>query len=137
MLVITAENGATWLVPASHTRPAAMTPQAAWTLEQTLEPYHEAVHAAAPAGCVCVFDCRLWHALAPNHTDETRTMVNVRYAPKYIPLEMLMGDTQGQPPWPPMPQHVYDALPATLHPLYDHAPLPPPPTSTERWDLGQ
>ena len=30
--------------------------------------------------------------------------------------------SQGQPPWPPMPQHVYDSLPRGLKPLYEHAP---------------
>jgi hypothetical protein len=132
----TAANGATWLVPNSHAWPAAVAPQQAWTNDEQLLPHPDAVHAAAPAGCVCVFDCRLWHALAPNHTDQTRTMVNVRYAPKYIPLEMLIGDYQGQPPWPPMPQHVYDSLPRGLKPLYEHAPKPPPAKSTAKWDLG-
>ena len=38
---------------------------------------------------------------------------------------------QGQPPWPPMPRAVYDALPSGVQPLYDHAPLPPPAPSAE------
>lgn len=48
----TPENGATWLVPASHRRPGSETPNAAWSAEATLKPYHEAIHAAAPAGSV-------------------------------------------------------------------------------------
>lgn len=132
----TPANGATWLIPRSHMQPAHDAPQAAWTHDEQLQPRLGAVHAAAPAGCVCIFDCRIHHALAPNHTDETRTMVNVRYAPKYIPLELLIGEDQGQPPWPPMPRHVFDSLPRNLQPLYEHAPEPPPAKSTEKWDLG-
>ena len=62
-------------------------------------------------------------------------MVNVRYAPKHLPLEKLVSDNQGQPPWPQMPRAVFDSLPAELQPLYEHAPLPPPEPSTEVWDL--
>ena len=76
------------------------------------------------------------HCLAPNRTDEPRTMVNVRYAPKWVPVDRLVGETQGQPPWPMMPQEVYEGLPANLQPLYDHATKPPPePSKEERWDL--
>ena len=37
-------------------------------------------------------------------------MVNVRYAPKWVPVDRLVGETQGQPPWPMMPQEVYEGL---------------------------
>ena len=123
------------MVPRSHLRPSAENPYTAWTEEQKLRPYSEAVHAVGKAGCVCVFDCRIWHSLPPNFTDENRTMVNVRYAPKHLPLEKLVSDNQGQPPWPQMPQAVFDSLPAELRPLYEHAPLPPPEPSAEVWDL--
>ena len=123
------------MVPRSHLRPSAENPYTAWTEEQKLRPYSEAVHAVGKAGCVCVFDCRIWHSLPPNFTDKNRTMVNVRYAPKHLPLEKLVSDNQGQPPWPQMPRAVFDSLPAELRPLYEHAPLPPPEPSTEVWDL--
>ena len=53
-------------------------------------------------------------------------MVNVRYAPKQVPLERLMGVAQGQPPWPQMAMEIFDGLPAEVRPMFDHAILPPP-----------
>ena len=122
----TPENGATWVVPASHRRSGTESPKAAWPSEKLLEPHHEAVHVAAPAGCVCIFDCRLWHSLAPNRSDQPRTMINVRYAPKYVPLRRVMGIAQGQPPWPTLLPGVFSALPAAVQPMFDHAIRPPP-----------
>eukprot|EP01050_Picozoa_sp_SAG11_P005761 SAG11_NODE_418_length_9653_cov_2.465564_4_plen_291_part_00 len=78
--------------------------------------------------------CASRHCLPPNHTDDTRAMVNVRYGPKWVPLERLVGTDQGQPPWPRMPAAVYDALPPAAKPMYEHAPLPPPPPSAEDWE---
>ena len=122
----TPENGATWVVPGSHRRSFSESPKLAWPADKILEPYHEAVHVAAPAGCVCVFDCRLWHCLAPNRSDQPRTMINVRYAPKYVPLRRVMGIAQGQPPWPKMLPEVFSALPTQVKPFFDHAIRPPP-----------
>jgi hypothetical protein len=126
----TVANGGTWIVPGSHARPAAKDPYTAWSTEARNSPYSEAVHATGTAGCVCVIDCRIWHCMPPNRTDEPRVMVNVRYAPKRVPIELLVEPTAGQPPWPPMPQAVFEGLPAKLKPLYAHAPLPPPPRAT-------
>ena len=57
-------------------------------------------------------------------------MVNVRYAPRWVPIELLIEPRAGQPPWPPMPEAVFERLPPRLKPLYAHTPLPPPPPST-------
>jgi hypothetical protein len=122
----TPENGATWVLPASHRQPGSDSPKMPWPANTLLEPHHDAVHVAAPAGCVCLFDCRLHHSLAPNISDQPRTMINVRYAPKYVPLRRVMGIAQGQPPWPNMSPEVFAALPAEVKPLFDHAIRPPP-----------
>ena len=74
----TPANGGTWLVPSSHEKKKSDTPQYAWSEEQQNRPRSDAVHAVGPAGACCVIDCRLWHCLPPNHTAETRAMVNVR-----------------------------------------------------------
>ncbi len=131
----TVANGGTWMVPGSHVRPASEDPYRAWSTEAKYSPYPEAVHAIGAAGCVCVIDCRLWHCMPPNLTDEARVMVNVRYAPRRVPIELLVERNVGQPPWPPMPQAVYEALPFRLKPLYAHAPLPPPPSYTQELGL--
>ena len=126
----TVANGGTWMVPGSHARPASEDPHQAWSTEAKYSPYHEAVHLTGAAGSVCVLDCRLWHCMPPNQSDETRAMVNVRYAPRWVPIELLIEPRAGQPPWPPMPEAVFERLPPRLKPLYAHTPLPPPPPST-------
>ena|GEM_PF-2333859 len=131
----TVANGGTWMVPASHARPAAQDPYTSWSTEEKYAPYPGAVHATGAAGCVCVLDCRLWHCMPPNLTDEPRVMVNVRYAPRRVPIELLVSPDVGQPPWPPMPQAVYESLPSRLKPLYAHAPKPPLPPSVQELGL--
>lgn len=49
--------------------------------------------------------------MPPNQTDETRAMVNVRYAPRRVPIELLLEPHCGQPPWPPLPEVVFEGLP--------------------------
>ena len=67
----TRQNGGTLIAPASHTRAAAESPQL-WEGEGAAQPRTDAVHVVAPAGSVCVLDCRVWHCLPPNFTEECR-----------------------------------------------------------------
>ncbi len=122
------ENGGTLAVPGSHRAPdnptgnAGLDPKASHPGE---------IQATGPAGSVMVFDSRLWHAAAPNRSAEPRVALAVRYAPWWLNLEILMpgsderarmveepGRTENQVP--PVPKAVYDALPATVKPLYRH-----------------
>ena len=124
----TRQNGGTLIVPVSHARAAAESPQL-WEGEGAAQPRTDAVHVVAPAGSVCVLDCRVWHCLPPNFTEECRVMYNVRYFPaSKCPVDLLCnnGYHSKQPPWPRMPQPTFDALPDGVRWLYAHAPLPPP-----------
>ena len=74
----THENGGTLIVPGSHR----------WSNNPTgnidvdpLEPYSTEMNATGPAGSVLVLDSRIWHATAPNQSQEDRVSVVVRYAP--------------------------------------------------------
>ena len=95
------------------------------------KPYRTEMQATGPAGSVLVMDSRLWHATAPNRTDQPRTSVVVRYAPWWLNLDVLMpgsaerdriveesGKTENNVP--PIPPHVYDALPEDVKPLFRH-----------------
>ena len=124
----TRENGGTLIVPGSHrsnnnpTGNNGVDPNA---------PYPTEMQATGPAGSVLVMDSRMWHATAPNHTDEPRTSVVVRYAPWWLNLDVLMagsderarivdeaGGTENNVP--PIPPHVYDAFPNEVKPLFRH-----------------
>ncbi|OGG44233.1 MAG: hypothetical protein A3F84_09555 [Candidatus Handelsmanbacteria bacterium RIFCSPLOWO2_12_FULL_64_10] len=122
------ENGGTLVVPGSHrtsdnpTGDIGLDPKA---------PYPSEIQATGPEGSVMVFDSRLWHATAPNRSDEPRVALAVRYAPWWLNLEVMRpgsverarmvdepGKTENQVP--PVPKAVYDALPANVKPLYRH-----------------
>jgi hypothetical protein len=124
----TTENGGTLIVPGSHhttTNP---------TGNNGVDPlgsYPAETHVTGPAGSVLVMDSRLWHATAPNCSDRPRVALAVRYAPWWLNLEVLMpgsvertrmvdetGKTENIVP--PVPPHVYGALPDDVKPLYRH-----------------
>eukprot|EP01047_Picozoa_sp_COSAG01_P057059 COSAG01_NODE_6551_length_3614_cov_2.669513_2_plen_370_part_00 len=119
-------NGGTWMIPASHRLPESATPQNSW-IDADLDraqPERGAVHVTGPAGACCVMDCRVYHCTPPNASDANRVMINVRYAPKSIfPLHTFKHP--GQPPWPPLPRPVFERLPPSVRPLYEHAVLTP------------
>lgn len=124
----TCENGGTLIVPGSHrsnnnpTGNNGVDPNA---------PYPTEMQATGPAGSVLVMDSRMWHATAPNRTDQPRTSVVVRYAPWWLNLDVLMdgsdertrivdetGGTENNVP--PIPPDVYDAFPNNVKPLFRH-----------------
>jgi hypothetical protein len=64
----TSENGATWVLPGSHTQ---------YEKPDKDYFYKNAIRLEAKAGTVFYFNPRLWHAAGQNHTDEWRTSLNV------------------------------------------------------------
>lgn len=66
----TAENGATWLLPGSHKRPAR--PDDARFFEHGTQ-------TEGKAGTVLLFDSRLWHAGGENRTDQFRRAVTITF----------------------------------------------------------
>ena len=78
-----------------------------------------------------VFDSRLWHATAPNNSDQPRAALAVRYAPAWLNLDVLRpgsderrrlvdesGGSDNQVP--AIPRAVFDRLPDVVKPLYRH-----------------
>ena len=116
------------MVAGSHARPHTESPLY-WEQGAAARPRADACHVVAPAGSVCVLDCRLWHCLPRNRTGSHRVMYNVRYFPaQKVPVDLLCnnGWKAEQPPFPPMPREVYSDLPDDVRWLYEHAPLPAP-----------
>ena len=78
-----------------------------------------------------MLDSRIWHATAPNRSDESRVSVVVRYAPWWLNTRVLapgseerkmMVDEPGckENDQPLVPREVYESLPNATKPLYRH-----------------
>ena len=125
----TLENGATRLVPGSHRIPHN------WSAHygENNRPHHQSeVRVTGAAGSVLMFDSRLWHAPAINHTDRPRAGVTVRYGPWWFNVNPLkpgfperenMLDAQGNQESNivyPLPSGVFASLPDEVKPLLRH-----------------
>jgi ectoine hydroxylase-related dioxygenase (phytanoyl-CoA dioxygenase family) len=126
----TADNGATRLVPGSHT----------WT-DLLPRPEEATVQAVMPAGSVLFYGGRLWHGGGANRTGRSRLGVILEYAASWlrqqethllsVPREMAasldptLQELLGYNIFPPFmgyvdgrhPRRVLDGLPAGTHPL--------------------
>jgi ectoine hydroxylase-related dioxygenase (phytanoyl-CoA dioxygenase family) len=71
----TEENGATWFLPYSQTRPDAPSEE---------EFYRDAQRVIAKAGSVFFFNARLWHAGGANHTDKWRHALTINMCRPYM-----------------------------------------------------
>ena len=124
-----AENGGTFIVPASHRRPTNPTAKDCDVRpEQTVG---DEIQVAGSEGSVLVMDSRLWHATAPNRTSEARVALAVRYAPWWLNTEVLrpgsaerkrMVDDTGKNDnqVPSIRPAVFEQLPDRVKPLYRH-----------------
>jgi ectoine hydroxylase-related dioxygenase (phytanoyl-CoA dioxygenase family) len=123
-----ASNGGTLVMPGSHKQPT--NPTAADGPDPN-EHFADEINVCGSAGSVLVMDSRLWHATAPNRTDEPRVALAVRYAPWWLNLEVLrpesderrrMCDEAGATDnvVPSIHRHVYERLPRKVQPLYRH-----------------
>ncbi len=147
-----AKNGGTLVLPGSHrcptnptARESAQDERATVALSPTEasagqfggvpprpdEQFAAEIHATGPAGSVLVFDSRLWHATAPNQTDQPRVALAVRYAPWWLNLEVLRPHSDERMRMcdesaatdnevPSIRRDVFDRLPKTVQSLYRH-----------------
>ena len=122
----TADNGGTWILPASHHADTA--PELSWSEAEQASPQEAAVHITGPAGSVFFFDCRTFHSAAPNFTDSPRIAMTVRYSPSWLATEAGAGRTSGQPgPWEPLPEDFFAGLSPEAQKRFVHA---------HRWDIN-
>jgi ectoine hydroxylase-related dioxygenase (phytanoyl-CoA dioxygenase family) len=124
------DNGGTFVLPGSHrcsNNPAA----ADWTEFDREKSHPDECQAAGPAGSVLLYDSRLWHAVAPNYSNERRVALIVRYAPWWLNLTPTMRGTPDHERMVletggknydaiPIRRDVFDTLPKNVQPLYRH-----------------
>jgi ectoine hydroxylase-related dioxygenase (phytanoyl-CoA dioxygenase family) len=122
------QNGGTLVVPGSHR--SATNPTADGGPEPD-ETFPAEINVSGPAGSVLVMDSRLWHATAPNRSDQPRVALAVRYAPWWLNLEVLrpnsderkrMCDEAGASEniVPAIRRDVFEQLPTDVKPMYRH-----------------
>ena len=123
-----AKNGGTLVLPGSHRCSTNPTADDGPDPDET---FPAEISVSGRAGSVLVMDSRLWHATAPNRTDEPRVALAVRYAPWWLNLEVLrpksdersrmcdeVGATDNEVP--AIRRDVYHGLPKKLQPLFRH-----------------
>ncbi len=124
------DNGGTFVRPGSHrfdNNPAAGEVEG---FDQDA-PQPDERQVAGPPGSVLLYDSRLWHAVAPNRSNEARVALIVRYAPWWLNLtptmrgtpdhERMVLDTGGKNyDAVPIRREVFDHLPDEVKPLYRH-----------------
>ena len=124
----TADNGGTIMVSGSHKQPNNPTGDNGVDLNK---PYPTEIQATGNAGSVLIFDSRIWHAAAVNHTEKRRTAAIVRYIPWWFNINLrrqgsieralmveepdMVLDTS-----PLVPLSVYNSLPENVKPLFRH-----------------
>ncbi len=124
----TEETGGTLVVPGSHRSPA--NPSGKNGVDRD-SPYPTEINAIGEAGDVLLFDSRLWHSVAPNHSDRPRTAVIARYAPWWLNLSVqrpgtpdhtqIVVETGGKPSVVPLvKRNTFESLPDEAKPLFRH-----------------
>lgn len=114
------ETGGTLIVPGSHRAPDNPTGDNGTPVMEQLP---NETNAHGDAGDVLLFDSRLWHATAQNHTDEPRVSLGVRYAPWWLNVDVLRPGTQKRAQMVEEPGARENEVPALRRDVY--AELPP------------
>ena len=123
------DNGGTLVVPGSHR--LQTNPTAADCALRPGETTRAETRIEGAEGSVLVMDSRLWHATAPNQTDESRVALAVRYAPWWLNTEVLRPGSpernrlvdetgKGDNQVPSLRPAVFEQLPEAVKPLYRH-----------------
>ncbi|WP_417374723.1 phytanoyl-CoA dioxygenase family protein [Gimesia maris] len=126
----TKENGATYILPGSHKYDN--NPAAGGMSDFDQDANHpDELQATGPAGSVLLYDSRLWHAVAPNCSDESRAALIIRYAPWWLNLtptirgtpdhERMVLETGGKNyDAIPVRRAAFEKLPDNIKNLYRH-----------------
>lgn len=123
------QNGGTLVIPGSHRQSSNPTHSDHEVGIGQVVPSE--INVTGRAGSVLLFDSRLWHSTSPNHTDQPRVALAVRYAPWWLNLEVLRPESEdrkwlcqqtgnGENRVPSIRRDVFEQLPADVQPLYRH-----------------
>jgi ectoine hydroxylase-related dioxygenase (phytanoyl-CoA dioxygenase family) len=124
------DNGGTFVWPGSHRFPNNPATGSVSGIDQDAS-HPEERQAMGPAGSVLLYDSRLWHAVAPNRSEESRVALIVRYAPWWLNLTPTMRGTPDHERMVletggknydaiPIRRDVFERLPGRVKPLYRH-----------------
>ena len=122
------ETGGTLIVPGSHR--SSNNPSGNNGVDP-IAPYPTEMQPSGDAGSVLMFDSRMWHATAQNHTDQPRVGMAVRWAPWWLNLNVLMPGSVERKRMVdevggkdnevlPAPPDVFESLPENVKPLFRH-----------------
>ena len=122
------ENGATFLVPGSHKK--GDHPRPGGEHGDWMESKEGEVRLLGKAGDIGICDSRLWHAVSPNVTNESRVVVVVRFASWWLNLNPTRRETAERTLMTmpdsfdsvveDLPRETYDGLPHDVKPLVKH-----------------
>ena len=123
-------NGGTFIVPGSHRHNDNPAGETLRDFDRD-GPHPQQIQVTGSAGSVLLYDSRLWHAVAPNVSNVARVALIGRYAPWWLNLtptirgtpdhERMVAATGGKNyDAVPVQREVFDRLPATVQPLYQH-----------------
>jgi len=126
----TVSNGGTFLVPRSHRIPNNPAAGGMEDVDCDAQQPGE-TQATGKAGSVLLYDSRLWHAVAPNKSDQPRVALVIRYAPWWLNLTPSIRGTPDHARMVietggknydavPLGKHVFGLLPENVKPLYQH-----------------
>ncbi len=125
-----ARNGGTFLRPGSHHQQVNPSMGEIDGFDPD-GPAVDEVQAEGKAGSVLIYDSRLWHAVAPNESEEDRVALIIRYAPWWLNLNpsmigapehtQMVVETGGKNyESVPIQKNAFDNLPDNIKSLYRH-----------------
>ena len=125
-----AHTGGTFVVPGSHRWLNNPSADGIAGIDRDA-PHRSELQIEGEAGSVLLYDSRMWHAVAPNLSQQPRVALVVRYAPWWLNLNptltgrpehsAMVVETGGKNyEMPPVKKGVYEALPDDVKPLYRH-----------------
>ncbi|MDA0840852.1 MAG: phytanoyl-CoA dioxygenase family protein [Planctomycetota bacterium] len=128
-----AESGGTLILPGSHRRLENPSDGNLDGVDRD-SPHPDEIQVEGSAGSVLLYDSRLWHAVAPNESSESRVALIIRYAPWWLNLnptikgkpehDAIVVETGGKNyEMEPLRREVFDGLPDEVKPLYRHCVL--------------
>jgi ectoine hydroxylase-related dioxygenase (phytanoyl-CoA dioxygenase family) len=124
------ETGGTLILPGSHRRFENPSDGNLDGVDRD-SPHPDEIQVEGSAGSVLFYDSRLWHAVAPNKSTESRVALIIRYAPWWLNLNptikgkpehnAMVVETGGKNyEMEPLSRKVFDSLPDEVKPLYRH-----------------
>ena len=95
-----------------------------------LEPHPDEITVSGEPGSVLVIDSRLWHAISPNQSTQSRVALPIRFAPWWLNLDSLRPGSDerkrltagglAENTVPLVPERVFASLPDEVKPLFRH-----------------